>query len=204
MRSGACGSRTRAQITGPRCCCFKGSSATDNCSRTRLRTGSSRWPSGQFFYLVIFLLMTIGIAVPLLVARAFAPEHVVIFIEWWEIALFAVFWGLETRRVARLRANTVKKRHPDRGPLKEPHRIMVGEQSTKGRVSEKTEALDAEQEPRRAQQEPPLTTLAQVGSADPSARSSGTKRLRFKSRHRLSRYPVPPPPVALDHSGPPH
>jgi hypothetical protein len=105
------------------------------------------WPSGQFFYLVIFLQMSFGIAVPVLVARAFAPEHVVIFIEWWEIALFAVFWGLVTRRVARLRANTVKKRHPDRGPLKEPHRIMVGEQSTKGRVSEKTEALDAEQEP---------------------------------------------------------
>ena len=87
------------------------------------------WPSGRFFYLVIFLLMTVGIAVPLLVARAFAPEHVVIFIEWWEIALFAVFWGLETRRVARLRANTVEKRHPDRGPLKEPHRTTVGKQS---------------------------------------------------------------------------
>jgi hypothetical protein len=27
----------------------------------------------------------------------------VIFIEWWEIALFAIFWGLETRRVARIR-----------------------------------------------------------------------------------------------------
>jgi hypothetical protein len=86
------------------------------------------WPSGRFFYGVIFLLMTIGIAVPLLVARAFAPEHVVIFIEWWEIALFAVFWGLETRRVARLRDNKVEKRHPDRGPLKEPYRTTVGEQ----------------------------------------------------------------------------
>jgi hypothetical protein len=56
---------------------------------------------------------------------------VVIFIEWWEIALFAVFWGLETRRVARIRANTVKERHPAPGPLKEPHRAMVGEQSIK-------------------------------------------------------------------------
>ena len=92
---------------------------------------SDLWPSGRFFYLVIFLLMTIGIAVPLLVARAFAPEHVVIFIEWWEIALFAVFWGLETRRVARLRADTVKERHPAPGPLKEPYRTMVGEQSIK-------------------------------------------------------------------------
>ena len=62
------------------------------------------WPSGRFFYGVIFLLMSFGIAVPVLVARVFAPEHVVIFIEWWEIALFAVFWGLETRRVARIRA----------------------------------------------------------------------------------------------------
>jgi hypothetical protein len=33
---------------------------------------------------------------------------------------------------------------------------MAGEQPIKGRVSEKTEALDAEQEPRRAQQEPPV------------------------------------------------
>jgi hypothetical protein len=41
---------------------------------------------------VIFLLMSIGIAVPLLVARIFAPDHKVIFIEWWEIALFAIFW----------------------------------------------------------------------------------------------------------------
>jgi hypothetical protein len=89
------------------------------------------WPSGRFFYGVIFLLMTIGIAVPLLVARAFAPEHAVIFIEWWEIALFAVFWGLETRRVARLRDNKVEKRHPDRGPLKEPYRTTGGEQSIK-------------------------------------------------------------------------
>jgi hypothetical protein len=89
------------------------------------------WPSGRFFYGVIFLLMTIGILVPVLLARVIAPEHVVIFIEWWEIALFAVFWGLETRRVARLRANTVKERHPAPGPLKEPHRTMVGEQSIK-------------------------------------------------------------------------
>ena len=29
-------------------------------------------------------------------------------LTWWEIALFAVFWGLETRRVARLRDNKVE------------------------------------------------------------------------------------------------
>ena len=38
----------------------------------------------------------------------FAPDHKVIFIEWWEIALFAIFWALETRRVARLRDNKVE------------------------------------------------------------------------------------------------
>ena len=89
------------------------------------------WRSGRFFYGVIFLLMSFGILVPVLVARAFAPEHVVIFIEWWEIALFAVFWGLETRRVARIRDNKVEKPDPDRGPLKEPYRTTVGEQSIK-------------------------------------------------------------------------
>jgi hypothetical protein len=89
------------------------------------------WRSGRFFYGVIFLLMSIGIIVPVLVARVFAPDHAVIFIEWWEIALFAVFWRLETRRVARLRANTVEKPDPDRGPLKEPYRTTVGEQSIK-------------------------------------------------------------------------
>jgi hypothetical protein len=89
------------------------------------------WRSGRFFYGVIFLLMSFGILVPVLVARVFAPEHTVIFIEWWEIALFAVFWGLETRRVARIRHNKVEKPDPDRGPLKEPYRITVGEQSIK-------------------------------------------------------------------------
>ena len=89
------------------------------------------WPSGRFFYGVIFLLMSLGIILPVLVAGVFAPAHVVIFIEWWEIALFAVFWGLETRRVARRRDNKVEKRDPDRGPLREPYRTTVGEQSIK-------------------------------------------------------------------------
>jgi hypothetical protein len=46
-------------------------------------------------------------------------------------SLFAIFWGLETRRVARVRANNVKKPDPDRGPLREPYRTTVGEQSIK-------------------------------------------------------------------------
>ena len=75
------------------------------------------WPSGRFFYGVIFLLMSLGIIVPVLVAGVFAPDHVVIFIEWWEIALFAVFWGLETRRVARIRDEKLEEPDPDRGPL---------------------------------------------------------------------------------------
>ena len=86
------------------------------------------WPSGRFFYLVILVLMSIGVAVPLMVARAVAPGHAVILVEWWEIALFAVFWWLETRRVVRRRADIVQKRHPDRGPLREPPRVTVGEQ----------------------------------------------------------------------------
>jgi hypothetical protein len=88
------------------------------------------WPSGRFFYGVIFLLMSVGIVVPVLVALRFAPGHMVIFIEWWEIALFALFWTLETRRVGRLRAGTVKKPDAGRGPLSEPFRTGFGEPST--------------------------------------------------------------------------
>ena len=81
--------------------------------------------SGRFSYLVIFGLMSIGIAVPLLVARVFAPDHMVILIEWWEIALFAAFWALETRR---LRPN-VEKPPAERGRLREPVRTTFEEQS---------------------------------------------------------------------------
>jgi len=87
------------------------------------------WRSGRFFYGVIFLLMSFGILVPLLVARVFGPDHKVIFIEWWEIALFAIFWGLETRRLARIRDEKLEEPDPDRGPLREPYRTTVGEQS---------------------------------------------------------------------------
>ena len=81
------------------------------------------WPSGRFFYGVIFLLMSFGLIVPVLVAGSSLPTTA-IFMKWWEIALFAVFWGLETRRVARLRDNKVEKPDPDRGPLRGalPHR----------------------------------------------------------------------------------
>ena len=110
------------------------------------------WPSGRFFYGVIFLLMSVGIAVPLVVARVFAPEHRVIFIEWWEIALFAIFWGLETRRLARIRDEKLEEPDPDRGPLKEPYRTTDGEQSSKAETVERqnTTAQDAEQEPSTA------------------------------------------------------
>jgi hypothetical protein len=95
------------------------------------------WPSGRFFYGVIFLLMSLGIIVPVLVAGVFAPDHVVIFIEWWEIALFAIFWGLETWRVARLRDNKVKTRprpRPTQGALPHHRRRAVHQ----GRASERT------------------------------------------------------------------
>jgi len=110
------------------------------------------WRSGRFFYGVIFLLMSVGIAVPLVVAWVFASEHKVIFIEWWEIALFAIFWGLETRRLARIRNKKLKEPDPDRGPLREPYRATDGEQSSKAETVERqnTTAEDAEQQPSTA------------------------------------------------------
>ena len=53
-------------------------------------------------YRVIFVLMVLGPLVAWGISRAFAPGHLVIFLEWWEIALFCVFWVLETRRQTRL------------------------------------------------------------------------------------------------------
>lgn len=52
-------------------------------------------------YRVIFVLMLLGPLVAWGIARVFAPGHLVIFLEWWEIALFCVFWVLETRRQGR-------------------------------------------------------------------------------------------------------
>src|SRR5829696_5971058 len=110
------------------------------------------WQTGRFFYGVIFILMSVGIAVPLLVARVVARDHKVIFIEWWEIALFAIFWALETRRLARIRDEKLEEPDPDRGPLKEPYRTTDGEQSSKAETVERqdTTAEDAEQEPSTA------------------------------------------------------
>ncbi|WP_131104123.1 hypothetical protein [Ornithinimicrobium sufpigmenti] len=52
-------------------------------------------------YRIIFVLMVLGPLVAWGIARAFAPGHLVIFLEWWEIALFCLFWVVETRRQAR-------------------------------------------------------------------------------------------------------
>lgn len=49
-------------------------------------------------YRVIFVLMLLGPLVAWVSARLVAPGHFVIFLEWWEIALFCLFWVLETRR----------------------------------------------------------------------------------------------------------
>lgn len=50
-------------------------------------------------YRVIFLLMLAGPVVAWALAAVFAPGHLVIFLEWWEIALFCVFWSMETWRL---------------------------------------------------------------------------------------------------------
>jgi hypothetical protein len=53
-----------------------------------------------------------------------APGHLVILLEWWEIGLFATFWALETRRIARVRARSATPLPPT-GPLHEPQRELV-------------------------------------------------------------------------------
>lgn len=55
----------------------------------------------QSGYRIILVLMLAGPVVVGLVSWIWAPEHFVLLLEWWEIALFAVFWALETRRLAR-------------------------------------------------------------------------------------------------------
>lgn len=52
-------------------------------------------------YRVIFVLMLLGPAVAWAVSETFAPGHLVIILEWWEIALFGLFWALETWRLRR-------------------------------------------------------------------------------------------------------
>lgn len=55
-------------------------------------------------YRVIFVLMLLGPLVAWAAARALAPGHLVILLEWWEIALFCVYWVMETRRQGRVSA----------------------------------------------------------------------------------------------------
>ncbi|MGO0578046.1 hypothetical protein [Ornithinimicrobium panacihumi] len=57
-------------------------------------------------YQVIVGLMLVGPLVAWGLARVFAPGHLVIFLEWWEILLFCAFWALETRRIVRARATS--------------------------------------------------------------------------------------------------
>lgn len=80
--------------------------------------------SARRAYLVIFVLMVLG---PLLMwglSALVAPGHLVILLEWWEIGLFATFWALETRRIARVRARSAVPL-PPAGPLHEPQRELV-------------------------------------------------------------------------------
>lgn len=52
-------------------------------------------------YRVIFIAMVAGPLVAWGVSALLAPGKLVILLEWWEIALFSIFWTLETRRQAR-------------------------------------------------------------------------------------------------------
>ena len=46
--------------------------------------------------------MVAGPLVAWAVSEALAPGSLVILLEWWEIALFCIFWVLETRRQSRI------------------------------------------------------------------------------------------------------
>lgn len=50
-------------------------------------------------YRAILVLMVPVAFVVAALAWALARDHVVIVLEWWEIALFSLFWVLETRRI---------------------------------------------------------------------------------------------------------
>ncbi|SOC56723.1 hypothetical protein [Ornithinimicrobium cerasi] len=80
----------------------------------------SLWRSGRGAYLVIVALMTVGLLIPWGVSRAFAPDHLVILLEWWELAMFIGFWIMETVRLGR---RTLAPATP--GPLQEPQRDPV-------------------------------------------------------------------------------
>lgn len=50
-------------------------------------------------YRVIFVLMAAGPLAAWALSAAFAPKHFILILEWWEIAMFAAFWALESRRL---------------------------------------------------------------------------------------------------------
>ena len=82
-------------------------------------------------YLVIFVGMTAGAAAIAAVAQGVAPGHVVLFVEWWEIALFGIFWAAETRRISQVRDSLVPEAAPP-GPLQDPPRVPVAEANRVG------------------------------------------------------------------------
>ncbi|QFG68095.1 hypothetical protein [Ornithinimicrobium pratense] len=102
--------------------------------RAAARRSRERLESHELVYLagyrVIFVLMVLGPLVAWGIARTFAPGHLVIFLEWWEIALFCLFWVVETRRQARLLSappsaplaarSSVPSAAPSSVPLMEP------------------------------------------------------------------------------------
>ncbi len=55
---------------------------------------------GLLGYRVIVGLMGLGPLFAWGMARLFAPGHFILFLEWWEIGLFCLFWGLENLKVA--------------------------------------------------------------------------------------------------------
>ncbi|MHA7156230.1 hypothetical protein [Arthrobacter sp. TMN-50] len=83
--------------------------------------------SARLGYLIIAVLMSVGILIPVLAAWLFAPGRTVIFIEWWEIGLFATFWFLETDRrrrlVRRQKRGKIVKTDEDSRLLSEPTRV---------------------------------------------------------------------------------
>lgn len=60
--------------------------------------------AAQNGYRIILVLMLAGPVVVGLVSWFVAPEHFVLLLEWWEIALFAVFWSMETKRLSHARS----------------------------------------------------------------------------------------------------
>lgn len=67
---------------------------------------------GRVRYLFIVVAMSVGAVLVWWVARSIVPGHEVIVVEWWEIALFAVFWWVETRRISKLGSGRVNDPEP--------------------------------------------------------------------------------------------